>query len=269
MGEFEKLKLKLERVKSQAKKKQQKAISSEEASFSKVYESREKLKPIQVSEKELIKAEPLSPVPDKYEAPEMDPNFQIKLEPEISIKEEPEEFSPEQIITKSDLKPTVVPSSTLTQAEKLEKYRALKAKLKQLKEASSHKTGKQKLIEEEHKNEAGAQVTESDPVPVHSNIKEKVSVGAQGQVMDKTVGSESMSAAEKKLKARLAREETVREVHKRIEERKRLKELEELEKQEMKSKELVTELRQEVDKVAQELEENEMKQRKKSRKELQ
>ena len=42
----------------------------------------------------------------------------------------------------------------------------------------------------------------------------------RGQVMDKTVGSESMSAAEKKLKARLAREETVREVHKRIEERK-------------------------------------------------
>eukprot|EP00092_Neocalanus_flemingeri_P021825 GFUD01023676.1.p1 GENE.GFUD01023676.1~~GFUD01023676.1.p1 ORF type:complete len:1066 (+),score=335.64 GFUD01023676.1:53-3250(+) len=272
---YQSLQLKLERVKKQALLRQNHAIFEDGGNGK--YINDVKMKFIEVFEKiskKIIKEEPKSP--EKFE-PEMDPNFQIKLEPEICIKEEPDEFIPEIQITKSDSTKLVSKMAELSQAEKLEKYKQLKAKLEKL--------TAQKEISNREKAEKERNLVKDVKVDTNSdanNIQEDKPANATPDVANSVVA--------KRMKARKAREETVREIHKRIEERKRVKEEEEtamkdlkskeieeskrvkeeeeLALKEIKSRELLDDLRLEVEKATQEVEENDTKQRKKSRKEL-
>ena len=229
-------------------------------------------------------------------------SMQLLLEPEVEIKEEPQELllAPETA-SETVAQPAEIAHSPQELADKLETYKALKTKLLQnslnVTEVSrnlSETPSKVNVIEAKLQNNSILTSTKVPEKLIKSPRKITVAEAKQMQkqliVQQRTKIPENVSEtptkvsvaaakkekkiieqklfAEKRLKQKLHREELIKDVQRRMAEKRRVKDEEEVTKQERSLKESLIELRQAVDEAAMQAESFNPKSRKKSRRQM-
>jgi len=248
----------------------------------------------------VAKKQPVPSTPELERSDEL--SMQLLLEPEVEIKEEPQELllAPETA-SETVAQPSEIAHSPQELADKLETYKALKSKLLQnslnVTEVSrklSETPRKDKVIEAKHQNNSILTPTK-DPVKLTKSPR-KITVAQAKQLQKQLIVQQSTKIpenvsetptkasiaaakkekkiieqkllAEKRLKQKLHREELIRDVQRRMAEKKRVKDEEEVTKQEESLKDSLIELRQAVDEAAMQAESFNPKSRKKSRRQM-